>query len=253
MVSHAEMRSRLGEAVAGGDPGLSVADRLCVACVGLLDVDGAAISVMLEGVSQGTLGSSSELSRRLDEFQFTYGEGPCVDAVRRGAPVVAEDLANPAEQRWPVYAGAALELGVRAVYALPIVLANATVGALDLYRHQPGPLAGDTRLGGLLAAELAVLPVLGLLTEGADLLALDDGDAAWDHLASLARVEVYQATGMVMGQLGVGAAEALARLRAHAFANGLTAGEVAWAIVDRQLSLESDRDNPNSGRIGGAA
>jgi hypothetical protein len=240
MVSHAEMRSSLGDAVAGGDPDMSVADRLCLACVRLLEVDGAAISVMLAGSSQGTVGSSGELSRRLDELQFTFGEGPCMDAVHRGGPVIAENLADPGEQRWPAYTGSALGLGVRAVYALPIRLANSVVGALDLYRHKPGPLQGDSRLGGLMAAELAVLPVLGLLTDHADLLTVADGDKAWDQLTSLSRVEVYQATGMVMVQLDVGPSEALVRMRAHAFAHGLTAGEVAWSIVGRQLSLESD-------------
>jgi hypothetical protein len=254
IVSHAEMRRSLGDAVADGDPAVSMADRLCLACVLLLDVDGAAISVMLEGSSQGTVGSSGELSRRLDELQFTFGEGPCIDAVRYGRPVIAENLADPGEQRWPVYTETVLGLGVRAVYALPILLANSVVGALDLYRHASGPLEGDSRLGGRLAAELAVLPVLGLLTEGADLLAVDNGDAAWDQLASVARVEVYQATGMVMGQLGVGPAEALVRLRAHAFAHGLTASEVAWSIVERQLSLEpDDGERPTTGLIGGAA
>ncbi len=230
-----------------------MADRLCRACVQLLEVDGAAISVMLEGSSQGTVGSSGELSRRLDELQFTFGEGPCIDAVRRGGPVIAENLADPREQRWPVYTGAVVGLGVRAVYALPIRLANSVVGALDLYRHRPGPLEADSRVGGVMAAELAVLPVLALLTAGADLLAVPDSDAAWDHLASLSRVEVYQATGMVMGQLDVGPAEALVRLRAHAFAHGLTAGEVAWSIVGRELSLEPDDEQPNDGRIGGVA
>jgi AmiR/NasT family two-component response regulator len=85
------------------------------------------------------------------------------------------------------------------------------------------------------------------------MLTVVDSDAAWDQLASLARVEVYQATGMVMAQLGVGPAEALVRLRAHAFVHGLTASEVAWSIVGRQLSLESDDERPNTGRVGGAA
>jgi GAF domain/ANTAR domain len=253
MVSHAEMRRVLGDAVADGDPAVSMADRLCRACVQLLEVDGAAISVMLEGSSQGTIGSSGELSRQLDELQFTFGEGPCVDAVRLEVPVIAENLADPSEQRWPAYSPTVVGLGVYAVYALPIVLANSVVGALDLYRHHPGSLQGDRWLGGLMATELAVVPVLALLADGADMLTVVDSDAAWDQLASLARVEVYQATGMVMAQLGVGPSEALVRLRAHAFVHGLTASEVAWSIVGRQLSLESDDERPNTGRVGGAA
>lgn len=252
ILSHAELRVSLGAAVAGSDPALSMADRLCHACVHLLEVDGAAISVMLEGLSQGTAGSSGELSRQLDELQFTFGEGPCTDAVRHGEPVMAENLANAAEQRWPAYAGSALGLDIRAVYALPINLANSCVGALDLYRHKPGPLEGDSLVGGLMAAELAELPLMALMSANADLVAVADGEEAWDHLAALARVEVYQATGMLMGQLGVGPADALVRLRAHAFAYGLTASEAAWLIVGRQLVLEPDEPR-NLGPIGGVS
>lgn len=246
MVSHDEIRASLGEAIGGTGSGSVTADRLCHACVRLLRVDGASISVMNEGTSQGTFGSSGALSKQLDELQFTFGTGPCIDSVRQGRPVLVEDLRDPYETRWPVYAAAVVDLGVRAVYALPIVLANSYVGALDLYRHAAGPLLGDSLIGGLLAAELAALPLLDLLTADAGTADTDDeDDSGWDRLASLSRVEVYQATGMLMGQLGVGAPEALIRLRGHAFAQGLTASQVAWEIIERRLVLQPD---PGSGR-----
>jgi hypothetical protein len=56
----------------------------------------------------------------------------------------------------------------------------------------------------------------------------------------LERVEVYQATGMIIGALDVDAVEALVRLRAHAFAQGRTASEAAWAIVERRTVLGED-------------
>jgi GAF domain/ANTAR domain len=241
MDSIAELRASLGGAMDSGDPTMSMADRLCHACVDLLDVDGAAISLMLDGSSQGTFGSSDGLSRQLDEFQFTFGEGPCMDAVRDG-PVFAANIADGAETRWPAFVGSAVGLGVGAVFALPISLANSNVGALDLYRHAPGPLLGNSLLGGLMAADLAALPLLDMISAEAELATSGEDEQAWNQLASLARVEVYQATGMVMVQLGVGPAEALARLRAHAFAQGLTASQVAWSIVERELSLESDTE-----------
>ena len=52
---------------------------------------------------------------------------------------------------------------------------------------------------------------------------------------------VHQATGMVMIQCDVGAEEALLRLRARAFASGVTLSALAREVVERRVSLgESD-------------
>jgi hypothetical protein len=85
---------------------LAAADLLCRACVDVLGVDGASLSLMYQGSTRGTFGSSGEMSRRLDELQFTFGEGPCLEAVSTGAPVLVDDLSDPAEQRWPAFARA---------------------------------------------------------------------------------------------------------------------------------------------------
>ncbi|HXH78452.1 MAG TPA: ANTAR domain-containing protein [Nocardioides sp.] len=242
-----EMRSELSAAVIGAGPGLAGADELCAACVRLFGVDGAAVSIVLEGSSRGTFGSSNELGRRLDEYQFTYGEGPCLDSVSSRGPVLVPDLDSPEERRWPAFAGAVLGDGVRGVFALPIMVTSACVGALDLFREGPGPLGSDQLTGAVLAAELASLPLLRLLTS--DIIGsestLDDklmseGEDAWGLLADMDRIEVYQATGMLISQLDVGAPEALVRLRAHAMATEQTASEVARAIVERRLVLDRD-------------
>ncbi len=181
------------------------------------------------GTVLGTFGSSSELSCRLDEFQFTFGEGPCLDSVRVARPVLVADLDDPAERRWPAWSGALIGVGVgvRAVYALPVASTAGFLGALDLFCHTPGALSNRRLTGGLIAAELAATPLMEVLSA---------------QLGSLARVEVYQATGMIMGQLGVDADEALVRLRAYAFAADLTAGEVAWTVVDRRLDFGDESD-----------
>jgi hypothetical protein len=156
--------------------------------------------------------------------------------------VLVADLRDPGEQRWPAYAAAVVETGVRAVYALPVSAAAAPIGVLDLYRSAPGSLSEQDLSGGLLAAQLAALPLMDLLGDSQD---CEGGDVdAGLALSALERVEVYQATGMLMGQLGCDPSEALVRLRAHAFAVGLTASEVAWLIVDRQLTLDADSPGP---------
>lgn len=239
--------------MASAGHGLSAADRLCSACVELLRVDGAAISVIHDGVSRGTFGSSGEFGRRLDEFQFTFGEGPCLDAVATGVPVLVPDLADPAERRWPAFTPAALDTGVHAIFAIPTTIAAVRVGVLDLFSTTPGPLSDEELNAGLWAAELAALPLLDLMTSDIDWEAAGEGGDGWDQLASLERVEVYQATGMIIAQLDLDSVEALARLRAHAYLCGRTASEVAWDIVERRLVLSAD-DNPasddNSGNVG---
>jgi hypothetical protein len=240
MNAQARLRADLEAAMAGAGDGLAAADSLCRACVELFHVDGASISLVHEGATRGTFGSSGELSRRLDEFQFTFGEGPCLDAVSEGRPVLVTDIGRGTEQRWPAFAESVLDAGVQAVFALPTAIAATPIGVLDLFRNTPGPLSADDLTGGLLAADLAALPLLDLMTADVDWEAYGEGGDGWSQLASLERVEVYQATGMIMGQLEVGPADALVRLRAHAFTSGQTASEVAWNVVERRLSLKAD-------------
>jgi hypothetical protein len=158
-----------------------------------------------------------------------------------------------------MFTRAVLGDGIRGVFALPIMVTSVCVGALDLFREGPGPLDGDHLSGALMAAELASLPLLDLLASNVDEDAeevLDaalksEGEDAWGRLADMDRIEVYQATGMLISQLEVGPAEAMVRLRAHAIATNQTASQVAWAIVERRLVLERDDVGDLSGETNG--
>ncbi|WP_200942001.1 GAF domain-containing protein [Angustibacter sp. Root456] len=142
------LRDALGDAVTDASTPLAAADSLCAACVQLLGVDGASISFIGGGRMQGTFGSSSQLSRTLDELQFTYGEGPCLDAASLRAPVLVPDLDDPLERRWPALTQAVLDHGVHAMFALPIAVASTSIGALDLYRRAKGALDDGELSGG---------------------------------------------------------------------------------------------------------
>ena len=241
------MRAGLTAAVTGpGRGGGAAADRLCAGCVDLLAVDGAALSIVSAGAFY-SVGVCGALVGEVEQLQFTLGEGPCLDAVSLSAPVLAADLNGPDTQRWPVFAGAAARLGVRAVFALPVAVAGFPVGVLTLCRHRPGRLTGPASTGAFLAAELAVLPLLDVM--GTDLRAAvnDVGSPAWDELGSMLRSEVYQATGVLIAQLGVPPAEAMIRLRAHAFATDMTVSDVAYQILDHSLYLGDDATGPNRG------
>jgi GAF domain/ANTAR domain len=227
-------------AAVDGRRGVEAADRLCQACVVLLDVDAAAISLIFNGANSGTLGSSGPPARIYDELQFTFGEGPCLDSVAQRSPVLVLDLADPEESRWPAYGPAMLGHQIRGVTAIPIVVAGEFVGALDLFRARPGPLPEGDLVGGVAAAELAGIPVLDLMHADMQAAVGDPTSNAWAELNTLSRAEVSQATGMLVAQLEIDPAEALVRLRAHAYANGRSATDVARDILDRRLKLETD-------------
>jgi hypothetical protein len=160
---------------------------------------------------------------------FTYakrtqpGAPVAVSRANRGvahrAPVVVVDLADPDVVRWPAYGPAMLAHQIRGVYAM-LVVAGQCVGALGLFRAHPGVLGAEQLAGALVAAELAQMPLLGVLAEDLQAAVADPDSDSWAELNTLSRAEVSQATGMLVAQLEVEPAEALVRLRAHAFATG---------------------------------
>ena len=206
----------------------------------LFDIDAAAISLLFEGGASGTLGSSGASARIYDELQFTLGEGPCLDAVALRAPILVSDLANLDDNRWPVYSPAMLDLKSRGIFVVPVVLAGEHVGALDLFRARPGVLDGEEIAGAVLAAALASIPLMDLMDADLQAAVNDPNSDAWAELSALSRAEVSQATGMLVAQLDVEPAAALVRLRAHAYATGRSATDVARDILDRRLRLEAD-------------
>jgi hypothetical protein len=228
-------------AVVGDEHGEDAANRLCEACVALLDVDTAAISLVFDGAHAATLGASGPTARVLDELQFTLGEGPGLDAVTRSAAVLVTDLAQAgATTRWSTYRRAIHVRGIGFVYAIPIAIVGHHIGALTLFRAHPGMLTAQQLAGARVAAELAEMPILDLAKADLQTAVADPDSHSWTELSALTRTEVNQAAGMLVGQLNVEPAVALARLRAHAYATDRTPTDVARDILARRLRLQAN-------------
>ena len=105
--------------------------RLCRACVDVLQVSGAGVTIM-SGRNSGPVCSSSELVGRLEDLQFALGEGPCHDAFTTGLSVSEPDLAVCSPSTWPHYTRRAFDLGARAVFAVPLRLDTDPIGVLTL-------------------------------------------------------------------------------------------------------------------------
>ena len=228
-----ERLNRVLTALAAGDGATgTVPQRLCQAAVGLLAVSGAASSLLSQGRLGPLLCATDEVAARLEALQLTLGTGPGVDAHHHGRVVLAPDLAGASPDRWPAFTEGALTAGARAVFAFPLQLGAIRVGVLGLYRTTPGPLS-DTGFGdGVILTDVATQAILAISARAPGGL-----EELIDPVAL--RAEVHQATGMVAAQLGVGIDEAYVRMQAHAYATGRLIGEVAAAIVARQLRLDA--------------
>ena len=215
----------------GGAAGLL--GQVCLAAVHALSASGAGASVLTDDGLRGASAASDADSERLEELQFVLGEGPCLEAFGSRRPVLVANLDNRPTDRWPVYAAAAYEGGIRAVFAFPLQVGAARLGVLDVFRDRAGALTTDELASALVLADVTVA---ALLDRQEDLGAAGAVDAS----AVAHRAELFQAQGMVMVQLGVTIGEALARIRAYAYAENRRLSDVARDVVARRLRFDQD-------------
>ena len=211
-------------------------DRLCATAANELQIAGVALTLMTSGGAQAVAAASDEHSRELEEIQFSLGEGPGCDAFVSGRPVLISDLES-AYIRWPGYVPAALRAGIRAAYTVPLQLGAMRFGVLTFYADATRTLGAPELTLCLIYGELAT----EILLEGS---AAGSFDAAGGTLRKAVefRNEIYQAQGMVMAALEVTLIEALARMRAHAFAIGLELHVLAVGILDGSIQLHRDEE-----------
>ncbi|MBM7417261.1 hypothetical protein JOE30_001311 [Rhodococcus sp. PvP016] len=222
--------------------------------VRLTGVDGAAVALL--GTSHDVrelVFATDALSQQLDELQFTVGEGPCIDAHRSAEPVRVGDIRSPdSAARWPIFGQGAATLGARGMYAYPLLGGASSFGVLELYRSTPVDLTDVEHDAARMCAVAIARTVLGhyVNPDGtADAAAPPEDALASEDVAAIegagpySRADVYVAAGMIAVQLAVTTDVAMDRLRAHAFARGLSVTEVAADVVARRISMRAERDN----------
>ncbi|WP_410644332.1 GAF domain-containing protein [Amycolatopsis sp. lyj-346] len=234
-VLRASVLAALGQSDAGS--GVDVVGRVCRACVRLLPVDGAAVSIMVEAGHREIVYASDAVSTALAELQFSLGEGPCFEAYTLRGPVLVPDLAVGPPPAWPVFAAEAAVHPVAALFTFPVQIGAVRVATLDTYRPTPGSLSPGELSTALQVADIAALALSGLRGGGGRWL---DGDGQWMESAGMRYREVHQATGMLIAHLDLSASAALARLRAYAFGHGRSLLEVAGDIVAGRLKLDEE-------------
>lgn len=130
-------------------------DRACHSCVEVVaGCTSAAISEGRRGRRATLLTASDDAARDLHAVQFATGEGPCVEEVWDERLLWSEDLA--AETRWPRFAAAAVECGMRGLMVIRLYTQDETLGALSLYADKAGAFEEVTRdVAQIFAAHIA--------------------------------------------------------------------------------------------------
>jgi hypothetical protein len=229
-----ERHMRLLATLASLAPGAPALEQICRGSVAVLGVSGAAVILMSREETGATVVASNAGASAVEDLQFTLGEGPCLQAFDSGASVLEPELLGASAQRWPEFSRQAVAAGARAVFALPLQLGAIRLGVLYLYSATPGTLSADQLAD---AFELAAMATT-LLVEAQAAAPVGELGAglkgAWAH-----RAAVHQATGMVAAQLGVGLAEALARIRARAFGSERSVYDVAFDVIEKRMRFQA--------------
>lgn len=207
---------------------------LCALLAESVPVSGVGLSVTGGSGRQTKVAATDDVSDHVEDLQVLLGQGPCIDAMSKGRPVLVPDLGEPAvSARWPAFAPAAAAIGVRATFAVPLLAGDVRLGSIDLYRDAVGDL-GSPQLAEVETYAHAAVEVLLSLQHGQRDGGLADGLVpGWAGSST-----VHQATGMVMVQLGTDAAGAFAALRARAYGDDRPLQDVARDVLDRRLRLD---------------
>jgi GAF domain-containing protein len=195
-------------------------------CVNLLGFSAAGVMLASPPGELRLGASSSDAMQVVELFELQANEGPCLDAFRSGQRVDCRNLAQGTE-RWPQFAAVAYAAGFRSVFALPLRLRDATIGALNLFCFEGPPIDENELMVARGFADLAAISILqhGAAAEGRRL-----NEQLTQALES--RILIEQAKGVISERAGVPLPVAFSRLRSYARGRRLPLADVAQAAID---------------------
>lgn len=195
-------------------------------CVDMFDVSAAGVLLADHDGKLRVMAASDEQVRLLELFQLQNDEGPCLESFRSGAPVTVPDLAAETD-RWPRFVAQAHQNGFAAVQAHPMRLRNEVVGALNLFRSEPGPF---DPVDAPIAQALADVATISLLQQRS----AHRSNVLNEQLQSAlnSRVLIEQAKGKLAERLNIDMESAFTALRGYARAHNRRLSDLARAFID---------------------
>jgi GAF domain-containing protein len=136
------------------------------------------------------------------------------------------------DARWPAFAARAQVVGVSSVHAVPMVVGDSTIGALNLFRYRPGPVDESELAIAASFASAATVAVLHLRDRRATHQLADQ----LQHALS-SRIVIEQAKGYLAKLHDEPPHAAFQRLRSHARRHRQPLTTVARLVIEGQLSV----------------
>jgi GAF domain-containing protein len=119
-------------------------------------IDHVGISITYRDGRVETVAATDQLVWDLDQLQYEFHEGPCLDAIEKSGVVEVNDL-TAHEARWPRFVPPAVAMGLRAQMGLPLYVDDKTLGGLNLYSTDSDRIDPELREAAELFATHAAL------------------------------------------------------------------------------------------------
>ncbi len=130
-----------------------ILDHLVRRIVDIMPITGAGVTLIEEGSAPRYIAASNATALMFERLQTELDEGPCLAAFRSGEAVSSPDIRL--EHRFPRFASRADRMGLGAVFTFPLRQGDEQLGALDLYRDEPGELDASTMVVAQTLADVA--------------------------------------------------------------------------------------------------
>lgn len=187
-------------------------------------VHGVSVSLRQDGHDETRFATLEQVAA-LDGVQYREREGPCMDAMNNGRPnnVTLSEM----EARWPAFAAAAGQNGIKRVLSVPLQVRGQAIGALNLYSLDSGSFTdGEESRARLFAHHASVVL--------ANAAAYANAEARTEQLlqALETRDIIGQAKGVLMAGEGCTPDEAFDMLRRASQRTHRKLRDVAQEVVD---------------------
>ncbi|SDX01215.1 GAF domain-containing protein [Arthrobacter sp. cf158] len=173
-----------------------------------------------------TIGGSSERAVVWDRIEQALGEGPCVQALDSGVPVLLGDVHS--DPRWPRYSKALIAEGIYSALGVPMTLPDDSAAVLNFFAPQPGLFTEGVVGDAVLFVEMASKAMRLAIRLAASDQRGDDLKAAMES-----RTVIDLACGMIMAQNRCSQAEAFDVLRRASSDRNQKLYAVALEMVSR--------------------